>query len=154
MRKIVLAVVILACTKVDTAKTDGTAAAGGAPSAQSAHLAAADIAGTWAGTTKLEGTDSIVQRWTFTSTGDSAGRFLVQGSPDTIPVKVTFDADSFVAVSPPFDDPTAQRGTRQVVFRAIGWLTDGKLSGKSTATSASKPDSVVARTRWEATKAP
>jgi hypothetical protein len=45
-------------------------------------------------------------------------------------------------------------GKPTVVFRAVGRLMGGKLAGNATVMLASKPDSVLARNRFEMTKAP
>ena len=56
-----------------------------------------------------------------------------------------------IATSQPYLPP---KGKVKQVFHAVGRLKDGKLSGHSTATLASKPDSVLAKITWVATKAP
>ena len=64
------------------------------------------------------------------------------------------DADSVISSSKPYKDPTLPKGTPNVTFRAVGRMKDGKLVGTTTLMLASKPDSVVGKSNWEATKAP
>lgn len=149
MRKaLLLALALVACSTNDASKTDSAAGGVAAP----APLTAADVAGTWSGTTTAEGSDSIVNRWTSIRESDGAGKLVSDNAPDTISYTVVYDADSMIATSKPFvsrADPKTQ-----VVFRSVGRLKDGKLVGTSMTTLAAKPDSVVSRGRWEATRKP
>jgi hypothetical protein len=82
------------------------------------------------------------------------GKMVTEGSTDTTTATTTYDADSLISTSSPY---TARDlpGTPTVTFRSVGRLTGpGQMSGTATLLLASKPDSVVARVRWEATKAP
>jgi hypothetical protein len=146
-----LAAVLVACSKAETPAADTGVAA--AASVAPTPLTAADIAGNWSGTSMTEGSDSVVNRWTAVRVSDSTGKLAMQGAKDSIPYTVTYAADSMVATSAAHADPAAPRGPK-VVFRSVGRLRDGRLVGTSTTTLAAKPDSVVGRTRWEATKAP
>jgi hypothetical protein len=157
MRKLLLVTAVLAaCSKAEAPKADTTtamaAAAAPAPPPAPAKLTAADLAGTWNGETKLEGKDSVVSRWTVVNVTDSTGTLTYAGSKTKVPYSITFDGDSMSSTSQPYVEPNT-KGPKQV-FHAIGWLKDGKLSGHSTATLASKPDSVLARATWTASKAP
>jgi len=67
---------------------------------------------------------------------------------------VRLDADSMIATSVPYTDPTLPKGSPKVMFKAVGRLRDGKLAGTSTLMVAAKPDSVLGRATWEATRAP
>jgi hypothetical protein len=156
MRKALLvAAVLTACSKAEAPKVDTATAAPAvapAPAPAPAKLTAAALAGTWNGETKLEGKDSVVAKWTVVSLTDSTGTITYAGSKTKIPYSIKFDGDSMISTSQPYVEPNT-KGPKQV-FRAIGWLKDGKLSGHSTATLASKPDSVVGRVTWTASKAP
>jgi len=155
MRKaILLAVVVAACSRAETPATDTAAAAATPTPSAPAPLTPADIAGTWNGTTMAEGSDSVTNRWTVVRVTDSTSKLIFQGVRDSIPVSVRFDADSMIATSQAYTDPTMPRGSQPVTFRSVGRLKDGKLVGNVTVMLASKPDSVVGRSRWEATKAP
>ena len=157
MRKEVLlvAAVLTACSKAEAPKADTAAsvAPAGAPAAPPppAALTAADLAGTWHGESKLEGKDSVVAKWTLTRVSDSTGTLTYDGTKMAIPYSIKLDADSMISTSQPYLPP---KGKVKQVFHAVGWMKDGKLSGHSTATMASKPDSVLGKITWVATKAP
>jgi hypothetical protein len=156
MRKLLLvAAVVTACAKAEPPKADTTtamAAPAAAPAPVPAKLTAADLAGTWNGESKLEGKDSVVGKWTVVNVTDSTGTFTNAATKQKIPYSIKFDGDSMISTSQPYVDATT-KGPKQV-FHAIGWLKDGKLSGHSTTTLASKPDSVSGRITWTASKAP
>ncbi|MEO6525848.1 MAG: hypothetical protein ABIP93_04420 [Gemmatimonadaceae bacterium] len=154
MRKLLLvAACLTACTKAEAPKADTTTAmAAPAAAPAPAKLIAADVAGTWNGESKLEGKDSVVSKWTVVSVTDSTGTLTNVGSKTKVPYSIKFDADSMISTSQPYVDEQT-KGPKQV-FHAVGWLKDGKLSGHSTATMASKPDSVLGRITWTASKAP
>jgi hypothetical protein len=155
MRKVMLlAVVLVGCSKSETPATDTTAAAAAPAAAPApAKLTAADVSGNWNGVTKAEASDSVLGRWTSVHVTDSTGKVVFQGAKDSIPYKATYDGDSMIAVSSPYISPATPKGAK-VTFRSVGRLKDGKLSGTVLTMLAAKPDSVVARSRWEATKAP
>lgn len=145
-KAMLLAAFVVACAPKEEAAVDSAAMAGPAP------LSAADVAGTWTGVTMLEGSDSVVNRWTITGDGVQ-GKMVSENSPDTVTATATYDADSVVSTSTPYVDKTLP-GSPTVTFRSVGRLTDGKMVGTATLTLASRPDSVLARVRWEATKSP
>jgi hypothetical protein len=113
---------------------------------------AADVAGTWNGTTMAEASDSVIRRWTVMGDG-MTGKWVVEGSKDTVTTTTTYDADSMIVTSSAYKEPTVP-GNPMVTFRSIGRLTGGKLVGTAAVMPVSKPDSVLVRFRWEATKAP
>lgn len=154
-RSLLLLPLVLACSKPDGDAASDTAAAtapANAPAAPAA-LRAADVSGTWQGTTLAAQGDSVLSRWTSVMTNESTGKMIFAGMRDSIPFRTTFDGDSVVIVSEPYTRPSAPRGPK-AVFRSTGRLRDGKLSGTVVAMQADKPDSVVSRSRWEATRAP
>jgi hypothetical protein len=153
MRKLLLAAVLLtACSKAKTPAVDTTAKTAPPPPAAPAKLTAADIAGTWHGETKVDGKDSVVAKWTSIRVTDTTGKFVYDGSKDTVKFTTTYEADSMIATSAAYTNPRTPKV--KVMFRSIGWLKGGKLTGKSATLLASKPDSVLGRGTWEATKAP
>jgi len=156
MRKLLfVAVIVTACAKAEPPKADTTtamAAPAAAPAPAPAKLTAADIAGTWNGESKPEGKDSVVSKWTVVMVTDSTGTITNAASKQKISFTTKFDADSMISPPEPYVDATT-KGPKEV-FHAVGWLKDGKLSGHSTATLASKPDSVLGRITWTASKAP
>lgn len=153
MRKfLILAATLVACSKAETPATDTTAMAPVMAPAP-AMLTAADVAGKWTGMTMGEMSDSVTARWTTQSSDGLAGKLTLEGSKVAIPFTVTYDADSMVATSnAPYASPDPK--VPKMNFRTVGRMKDGKLAGTVTNTLGSKPDSVVNRGRWEATKAP
>ena len=153
MRKLfILAVAVAACSKQEAPPADTTPAAPPPPAAPAA-LTPADVAGTWNGVGKREGTDSTLA-FTFMSTSDSPGKITVAGSKDTTTFTTRFDADSLISTSGAYKDPTAPKNAPQVMFRSVARMKDGKLVGVASIVLASKPDSVISKSNWEATKAP
>lgn len=149
MKKAMLlaAFAVCACAKSETPKADSPAVAAGP-----APLSAADVAGTWNGTTMAEMSDSVLSRWTVTGDGMN-GKWIPEGSKDSVATTTAYDADSMIVTSAPYKDPLT-KGSPTVTFRSVGRLTGGKLVGTAAVMLASKPDSVVNRVRWEATRAP
>ena len=154
MRKLLLlAVTVAACSKAETPATDTAAAASSPPPAAPVALRPADVSGTWNGTIKREGTDSVTT-FTVVSTSDSTGKFVSGGSKDSVSTMSKFDGDSVIVTSAPHKDPSAPKNAPLVVFRSVGRLKDGKLVGTAALMPAAKQDTVVGRATWEATRAP
>jgi len=153
MRKVfLLAVLVAACAKKETPAAD-TAAAVTPPPAAPAAMTPADLRGTWNGTSKREGSDSA-STFTVVSTSDSTGKFMPAGSKDSVSFTTKYDADSSISTSAPYTDPTMGKKAPKVMFRSVAHLKDGKLVGTANLMLASKPDSVIGKSTWEATKAP
>lgn len=148
MRKLLLLTVVLACARGEDAQPDSMAAAMPATPA----LTAADVSGTWAGASMAEGSDSVSGRWTIVSTSGTEGKYIPEGSTDTVTFTTTFDADSMVATSAAFSNP--RFGSAPVMFTSIGRLAGDRLVGHASIVLASKPDSLISTTRWEATRVP
>ena len=148
MRKFLLLVALAACATDDTPDAD-PATTTDTPAA----LTSADIMGEWTGTTMAEGSDSVANRWTTVGLTDSTGVWIPAGTTDSIPFTIVLAADSMIATSAPYPDPQS-RVSGPVRFRSIGRLTDGRLAGTVLIVLASNPDSVIQRSRWEATRAP
>lgn len=144
-KAMLLAAFVVACGPSEQPAPDTVATAGPAP------LTAGDLTGTWNGTSWIEGTDSLASRWTVISSDGMGGKYIQEGQKDTVTVTTVIDADSMVATSAPFTDATLPNKP-QVTFRSVGRMMDGKLVGTGALMLASKPDSVVGRVRWEATK--
>jgi hypothetical protein len=154
MRKFILMIAVLAaCSKTETAKTDTAAPAMAPPPAAPAALTATDLSGTWKGTTMAEQGDSVISHWTVVSPNGSDSKFIVDGQKDSVAFTTVLDADSMVATSVAYNDPNFKKAGK-VMFRSVGRLKDGKLTGTAAIMLATKPDSVLSRTRWEATKTP
>jgi hypothetical protein len=160
MRTLVGGLVLLAVTAAGCGGSADTAADATADSAammavaEPAGLSPADLAGTWNGVNFAEASDSVTQRWTIVAGEGTDGRFVAEGSTDTVSYTVAYSADSVVATSAPYTDPTMPAGSPQITFRSVGRMVDGKLVGTSALMLATAPDSVLGRGRWEATRAP
>ena len=153
MRKVfLLAVLVAACAKKEPAP-DTTTPAPPPPPPPPPALTAADVKGTWNGTSKREG-DTTAVAWTVTTVTDSTSKLTFAKTKQTVDFSVKFDADSMTSASKPYNDPGLPKGAPKVMFRSVARLKDGKLVGNSTIVLASKPDSVVAKGNFEATKAP
>ena len=151
MRKVfLLALLVAACAKKEPAP-DTTTPAPPPPPPPPPALTAADIAGTWNGTSKR---DTTTTTFTVKSTSDTTATVTFAKTKVTVAMSTKVDADSVISTSKPYKDPTLPKGTPNVTFRAVGRMKDGKLVGTTTLMLASKPDSVVGKANWEATKAP
>ena len=148
MRRVLpLLLLLAACGGTDDQATDTAGATPGATT----RLTAADVTGSWIGTTRLAETDSVISRWTTSVLDDSTAVLVFEGRTDSIRTRVTFDADSMVSISDPYTATTLP-GQPQVRFRTVGRLQCDRLVGTSALTLVSAPDSVIRRTRWEATR--
>lgn len=154
MRKVfLLAALVVACAKKEAPPADTAAPAPPPPPPPPAALTPADLKGTWNATAKREG-DTTTTAFSFTSVTDSTGKLTFTKTKQTVDFSVKYDADSTIATSKPYNDPALPKGAPKVTFRSIGRMKDGKFGGTATLNLASKPDSIVARSTWEATKAP
>ena len=154
MRKVfLLAAIAVACSKQEAPPADTAAAAPPPPPPPPPALTAADVKGTWNGTAKREG-DTTTVAFTFSTVTDSTSKITFPANKQTVDFTTKYDADSVVSTSKPYNDPTLPKGSPKVTFKSVGRLRDGKLAGVATLMLASKPDSVVGRSNWEATKAP
>jgi hypothetical protein len=154
MRKVfLLAALVLACAKKEAPPADTAAPAPPPPPPPPPALTAAEMKGTWNGTTKREG-DTTTIAWTVTTVTDSTSKLTYAKNKQTVDFTTKYDADSMIAMSKPYNDPGLPKGTPKVVFRSVGRMKDGKLVGTATLMLASKPDSVLGKSTWEATKAP
>lgn len=143
-----LAAFVIACGPREEAATDTAAMAAGP-----AALTATDLAGTWTGVIMAETGDSALARFTVISPTGMDSKTVLEGQTDTVNVTHTIDADSVVAVSAPHKDMMLP-GNPEVTWRAVGRMIGGKLVGTSTTMLASKPDSILGRSRFEMTKSP
>ena len=149
---ILTVVALVACSKGDTPAVDSTAMTS-TMAAAPAPLTAADVDGSWNGVSMGETSDSVTLRWTTKNIDGTTGTLMIEGQKDAITFTRTFDADSMIASSTPYANPADAKGPK-LLFRSVGRLKDGKLVGTSVNMLADKPDSVVSRGRFVATKAP
>ncbi|MES2521457.1 MAG: hypothetical protein V4617_02080 [Gemmatimonadota bacterium] len=138
----------------DDATTMDADSAGLRAEPQPPVLSAEAINGTWSGVSMGEVGDSVTFRWTYTRNADGTAGFVYAGSSDTVRYATVVSGDSIVSTSEPYTPPKAPDGSPQVVVRTVGRLVGDKLVGTSAVRLATSPDSVVARGRWEATRAP
>ena len=152
-RLLIAAVSLVACSKSESAKPDSTSAMAAAP-APPAAVTAADMAGTVNGKVMPTNSDSVL--FTFSCTSASAGnttKCVGSNAPkDTVTYTYTLSgADSVTFESAPFTPPTPPKSPK-LVNHVVGHLSGNKWTGTTVSVLASKPDSVVQRVRWEATK--
>ena len=145
---ILLPLLVFGCAKSETPKSDSTAMA----AAPAATLTEADVAGTWTGTAKAAGTDSVISHWTQICSAGTCRGTSQEDMKDTIPSTYTIMGDSAVGQSQPHAVPGMPAG--QLVDHWTVHITGGKVTGTGNFTLASKPDSVVARYTFEGTKQP
>jgi len=160
MRKgglLIAAVSLVACAKTESAKTDTAApAAAAAPAAPAAPAAvtAADMVGTVNGKVMMEKSDSVLFTFTCTTAqGATISRCVNSMAPkDTTDYTYTLSgADSVTWVSAAYTPAAPPKAPKQI-DHVTGHLAANKWTGTVVSMLASKPDSVVARTRWEGTK--
>ena len=153
MRKVfLLAVLVAACAKKEPAP-DTTTPAPPPPPPPPPAPTAPHPKGTWNGTSKREG-DTTAVTWTVNTVTDSTSKLTFTKTKQTVDFSVKFDGDSMTSASKAYNDPGLPKGAPKVMFRSVARLKDGKLVGNSTIVLASKPDSVLAKGNFEATKAP
>src|SRR6516165_1637002 len=130
MRKVFfLALLVVACAKKEQPAADTAAPAPPpAPPPPPPSLTAADVAGTWNGTSKRDN-DTATVAFTFKSTSDSTGSITFPKTKVTVDFHTKLDADSVVSTSKPYSDPTLPKGTPKVVFHSVSHLKDGKMTG-------------------------
>jgi hypothetical protein len=157
MRKtflLISAVSFVACAKKEDAVADSSAAPAAAPAAPAA-LTPADLVGTWNGQSMAQGSDSVIARWTCVqpATGNESKCVDAAAPKDTSVYTYTISGDSVMLTSAPFTPPAPPKSP-QLIDHVVGRKAGDKWMGTSVTTLASKPDSVVMRARWEATKSP
>jgi hypothetical protein len=151
-RLLIAAVSLVACSKSESAKPDSAAAAMAAAPAAPAGVTAADMAVSVSGKVMAQSSDSVLN--TFTCAPGSAPNtsMCVNSAKDTVNYTYTLTgADSVVFDSAPFT-PKMPPKSPKMINHAVGHLAGGQWTGTATAVLAAKPDSVVQRTRWTATK--
>ena len=159
MRKTLLllgAASLVACAKNEAGEADSaTAAAPAVAPAAPASLTPADLVGTYNGQSMAEGSDSVLARWTCVqpATGNESKCVDAAAPKDTTVYTYTITGDSVMFTSAAYTPPTPPKSP-QVIDHVVGRKAGDKWMGTSVTVLASKPDSVVMRTRWEATKSP
>jgi len=152
---LIAAVSLAACAKNETPKPDSTAPAAAAAPAPPAAVTAADVAGTFTGQVMAQNNDSVLFKFVCVqpATGNTS-KCTNNVSKDTTAYTYTLSgADSVMWTSVAYTPPTPPKSPK-VIDHVVGRMTGGKWGGTVVTVLASKPDSVVNRTRWEATKTP
>ena len=145
---LLMPLLVLGCAKSETPKADSSAMA----AAPATTLTEADIAGTWTGTAKIAGTDSVLAHWTQICGGGTCRGTSQEDMKDTIPSTYSIMGDSAVGQTQPYKDP-AMKGMEVVDHWTIH-VASGKVTGAGYFTLASKADSVVARYTFEGARQP
>jgi hypothetical protein len=143
----------VACAKKESGAADSAAGTAAAAPAAPAALTAADLVGTWNGQSMPQSSDSVIARWTCVqpATGNESKCVDAAAPKDTTVYTYTLSGDSVMFTSAPYTPPAPPKSPR-VVDHVVGRKAGGRWMGTAVTTLASKPDSVVMRTRWEATK--
>jgi len=156
-RLLIAAVSLVACAKNEAAKTDTAAPAAAAAAPAPTVVTAADINGkTVNGQAMAEKSDSVLFKFTCTTpaTGNVSMCVNLSAPKDTTAYTFTLSgADSVMWTSAAYAPPAPPKSPK-VIDHVVGRLSGGKWTGTTVTVLASKPDSVVARGRWEATNAP
>lgn len=152
MKRLLLVVPFLfACAKAEEAPADSAAPAAATPAAPAA-ITDADVAGTWTGTAKIEGTDSTIAHFSITC-GNGTCRITSTESPkDTVQSTYVLAADSSTGTSSPYAEP-AVKGA-MVVDHWVARTSNNQVMGRGWLTLADKPDSVLMRYTFSGTKTP
>ncbi len=142
-------IVVIACAKTET-PADTTAAMAPEPAPEMAPaLTEADVAGTWKGTSKPMGSDSVIAKWTSVCAAGSC-KGTNEGSNVTIQWAYTVSGDSSVGVSQPYSDPTVKGG--KVIDTWVARVKGDNVTGTGSMALASKPDSVLMRYSFAGTR--
>jgi hypothetical protein len=157
MRKgglLIVAVSLVACAKTETPKADSAAPAAAAAPAAPAALTAADLVGTVSGKIMAPPNDSVVSTFVCTTaSGSNVSKCVNSAAPkDTTDYTYTLSgADSVTWVSAAYAPPAPPKAPKQI-DHVVGRLSGNKWAGTVVSVLASKPDSVLAKVKWEATK--
>jgi hypothetical protein len=127
-----------------------------APAAMPAALTAADVVGSYTGTTMANGTDSVLSTWTSVAMTNDAGglegKLVNQAAPnDTVAFTGMLSADSVIWTSSPFMQPGAPAGSPQLMWTAVGRAAGNAWTGTAV-TMVAGTDSVVQNSHWTATR--
>jgi len=145
-------IAVMACAKTETPPADTAAAMAPAPETAPAMAPAvteADVAGTWKGTSKVVGSDSVVSRWTQVCAAGSC-KGTSEGSNLTVRSTYTLAGDSAVGVTTPYADPGAKGA--KVIDTWIVHFSGDNATGTGAMKLASNPDSVVMRYSFTGSK--
>jgi len=111
------------------------------------------VKGAWTGTSMMAKSDSVTNQWSSISDNRTDVATVVDGAKDTVGYTMTYAADSLMAVSS-LMPASSVKNAPMVTNHVVGRMVDGKIVGTNTLELVSKPDSVVGRGRWVATRKP
>ena len=135
-------VAVAGCAKKDAPAADTAQAEVAVAPAPPPALTEANVAGTWKGSSRAAGSDSVIGRWTqVCAAGSCTG--TQEGSTTSVVATYTVAGDSSVGVTKPFSPP-GFKGAR-IVDTWVAHINGDSVTGTGTMTLASKPDSVVGR---------
>ena len=139
---------VAACAKKEEPAKDTAAAMSPAPT-----LALADVAGKWQfSSVPMAGKDTSPTKYVLTATADTTGWTLTFPDKQVVPVKVTVSGDSVQLASAEFK--SQRRKGVKVTTETTLRLSDGKLSGVTTAHYAKAGADSVLQLKSEGTRAP
>ncbi len=124
-----------------------------------AALTAADVTGSYVGTTTVQGPDSVLTStwavWVATNaSGGLDGKVVGSTAPtDTVTFSMTLSGDSTINVSAPFTEPGSPAGSPQMTWRSVGHGTGNSWTG-TVDWMAVGSDSVVRSGTWTGTRTP
>jgi len=153
MRKLLLLPLVLwACGGAKDAPPADTAAM------TPAALTAADVVGSYVGTTMANGTDSVLSTWTSIATADStgalSGKLMDAKAPtDSVAFTGVLSADSVVWSSAPYMPAGAPAGSAPLKWISVGRAAGTAWTGTAV-TMIAATDSVVQSSHWTATRTP
>ena len=145
---------VAACAKKEEPAKDTAAAMSPAPApAPAPTLALADVAGKWQfNSVPMAGKDTSPTKYVLTATADTTGWTLTFPDKQVVPVKVTVSGDSVQLASAEFK--SQRRKGVKVTTETTLRLSDGKLSGVTTAHYAKAGADSVLQLKSEGTRAP
>ena len=102
-----------------------------------------------------QSSDSVLAHWTCVqpATGNQSKCVDAAAPKDTTVYTATVSGDSVMFTSKAYTPP-GPRKSPKVIDHVVGRKSGDQWMGTAVTELASKPDSVVMRTRWEATKSP
>jgi hypothetical protein len=145
---------VAACAKKEEPAKDTVAAMTPAPApAPTPALALADVAGKWQfAAVPMAGKDTSPTKFVLTAAADTAGWTMSFPDKQVVPLQASVSGDSVTLTSGVFNSQR-RKGAKVSTVTTLR-LADGKLVGTTTTMVAAKPDSVLSRARWEATRKP
>lgn len=146
MRRLLFALpFVIACGGAETPPADSAAAA-------PAALTETDVAGTWSGTLKPEGSDSVLGNFTVIIGGGSFSLVSASAPNDTVRGTYTLSGDSSMYSAPAHADPTF--GGAMVTDAGTSRFSGNTLTARGMVRLAATPDSVLLRYVATGTKNP